>query len=66
MTPRQEILHIQAETSLPDKKMAELCEIQPSTYSKCKSEKELRNQFNSRNLEALKKNLKIMLNKFAQ
>lgn len=66
MTPRQEILQIQSETSLPDKKMAELCEIQPSTYSKCKSEKELRNQFNSRNLEALKKNLKIMLNKFVQ
>lgn len=66
MTPRQEILHIQAETSLPDKKMAELCEIQPSTYSKCKSEKELRNQFNYGNLQALKKNLKIMLNKFAQ
>lgn len=66
MTPSEQIIQIQQYTNLPDKKMAELCEIQPSTYSKCKSEKEARNKFNQGNLDALKNNLKKMLEIVAQ
>lgn len=66
MTVREEILSIQSEFSFPDKKMAELIGIKPFTYSKCKSEKELKNQFNARNLQVLKNNLKKLCDKFAQ
>lgn len=42
---------------MPDKKMAELCGLQPFTYSKCKSDKAIGNKFSQQHLDRLKINL---------